>query len=163
MKYPTSSISCFADGKGYAIGSIEGRCGIVNIDLARPSFMYDTKPHDKDFCFKCHRKETNNDGDVYTVNSISFNVQYNTFGTTGSDGTYIIWNKDTKSKYKSSKNTPLPVTAGCFSDDASVWIFATGEDWSLGAHSASQRQNVINLYARKCEKEDVYKPPKQSR
>jgi mRNA export factor len=36
LKYATSSISVFGDGKGYAIGSIEGRCGIVNIDLRNP-------------------------------------------------------------------------------------------------------------------------------
>jgi hypothetical protein len=33
LNYATSSISTFADGKGYAVGSIEGRCGIVNINL----------------------------------------------------------------------------------------------------------------------------------
>jgi mRNA export factor len=33
LKYPTTAIACFADGRGYAIGSIEGRCGIKNIDL----------------------------------------------------------------------------------------------------------------------------------
>lgn len=36
LKYSTSAISCFGDGKGYAIGSIEGRCGIVNINLSNP-------------------------------------------------------------------------------------------------------------------------------
>ena len=73
-----------------------------------------------------------------------------------------MWNKDTKSKYKSSvkPSNAMPVTAGCFSDDATLWAFATGEDWSLGAHTASTRPNMINLYIRKCEKEDVFKPPK---
>lgn len=33
LKYPTTAICCFGDGKGYAIGSIEGRCGIKNVDL----------------------------------------------------------------------------------------------------------------------------------
>ena len=33
LKYPTTSIAAFPDGKGFAIGSIEGRCGIKNIDL----------------------------------------------------------------------------------------------------------------------------------
>ena len=33
LKFPTTAISCFADGKGYAIVSFEGRCGIKNIDL----------------------------------------------------------------------------------------------------------------------------------
>ena len=97
LKYATSSISAFADGKGYAVGSIEGRCGIVNIDLRVPETQ-----DQRDFCFKCHRQEdtAKHDGDVYTVNHISFNKQHNTFVTSGSDGSYIIWNKDTKSRYK---------------------------------------------------------------
>jgi mRNA export factor len=33
LKNTTTCIQCFADGKGYAIGSIEGRCGIKYIDL----------------------------------------------------------------------------------------------------------------------------------
>jgi len=54
----------------------------------------------------------------------------------GSDGTYIVWNKDTKSRYKQSVKAPLPMTAACFSDDASILAFASGEDWSLGGDAA---------------------------
>ena len=50
LKFATSSICAFADGKGFCIGSIEGRCGTVNIDLSDPD-----KEQPNDFCFKCHR------------------------------------------------------------------------------------------------------------
>lgn len=33
LKFPTTSLACFSDGKGYAVGSIEGRCGIKYVDL----------------------------------------------------------------------------------------------------------------------------------
>lgn len=33
LKYPTTGLACLADAKGYAIVSIEGRCGIKYIDL----------------------------------------------------------------------------------------------------------------------------------
>ena len=148
LKYPTSAISAFADGKGYAVGSIEGRCSIVNIEFNNPD-----AEHEKDFCFKCHRKEdaANKDGDIWTVNHITFNKQYNTFATSGSDGTFIIWNKDTKSRYKQSNAAPLPITVSCFSDDANILMFASGEDWSLGGTAATMRQNVVKLYVRACE------------
>ena len=55
----------------------------------------------------------------------------------------------------------MPVTVGCFSEDAHMWAFATGEDWSLGGAEASKRPNVVSLYIRKTEKDDVYKVPKQ--
>jgi hypothetical protein len=32
LKFSTSAISVFGDAKGYAVGSIEGRCGIKNYD-----------------------------------------------------------------------------------------------------------------------------------
>ena len=53
LKHPTTAICCFVDGKGYAIGSIEGRCGIKNIEL-----LTDTLNQEKDFCFKSHKDET---------------------------------------------------------------------------------------------------------
>ncbi len=33
LKNATTCIQCFADAKGFAIGSIEGRCGIKYVDL----------------------------------------------------------------------------------------------------------------------------------
>ena len=35
LRFATSSLSVFADGKGFAVGSIEGRCGIQNFDWGR--------------------------------------------------------------------------------------------------------------------------------
>ena len=129
LKFATTSISVFGDGKGYAVGSIEGRCGIKNYDLGKP----DMGKND-DFCFKCHREEIKQESraDVFTVNGIAFNVQYNTFATYGSDGAIIVWNKDTKSKYKSSKKFPAPFTAASFTEDGKLLAYAIGYDWSKG-------------------------------
>ena len=114
MRYTTSSIQCFGSGKGYAIGSIEGRVGIVRVNLQQPDIVDQT-----DFCFKCHRDEkTGGDPIIYAVNAMSFNRVYDTFATCGSDGTWVIWNKDTKSRYKSSNKSPMPITAACFSRDS---------------------------------------------
>jgi mRNA export factor len=33
LKYQTSSLGAFADGKGFAIGSIEGRCAIMKVNF----------------------------------------------------------------------------------------------------------------------------------
>ena len=33
LKYPTTAIACFPKGNGFAIGSIEGRCGIKYVDV----------------------------------------------------------------------------------------------------------------------------------
>lgn len=52
LKLATTSIAVFGDGKGYAVGSIEGRCGIKNYDSSKTAMG-----KDNDFCFKCHREE----------------------------------------------------------------------------------------------------------
>lgn len=35
LKYPTTCVSVFSDAKGYAIASLEGRCGIKYVDLQK--------------------------------------------------------------------------------------------------------------------------------
>ena len=52
LKESTSCIQCFPDGKGYVIGSIEGRCGVKYIDLDNNKVNTND-----DFCFKSHRIE----------------------------------------------------------------------------------------------------------
>lgn len=137
LKFATTSIQCFGDGKGFVVGSIEGRCGVNN---------YDTTKSDKgkglDFCFKCHRTEdtTKKQGECYSVNGFAFNQKYNTLASFGSDGTFATWNKDNKSKYKSSKKFPSPMTAGDFSYDGQFLAYAIGYDWSMGAEGLKTRQ-----------------------
>lgn len=55
LKYQTSTVGAFGDGKGFAIGSIEGRCAIMTCTFA-PGIAKE-KICDNDFCFKCHRVE----------------------------------------------------------------------------------------------------------
>ena len=70
--------------------------------------------------------------DVFAVNGITFNKEFNTFATYGSDGHFSTWNKDAKSKYKSSKRFPAGITAADFSDDGKMFCYAVGYDWCQG-------------------------------
>jgi WD40 repeat protein len=69
------------------VGSIEGRVAVQHIDEAQQS---------KNFTFKCHR----DNNDVYAVNSINFHPVHATFATSGSDGAYHFWDKDSKQRLK---------------------------------------------------------------
>ena len=73
LKFQSRCISCFPDGTGFAVGSIEGRVGIQYLQKI---------PGKESFAFKCHRQDTN----VYSVNAIAFQEQFGTFATVGSDG-----------------------------------------------------------------------------
>ena len=119
----------FGDGKGFAVGSIEGRCGIKNYDRQKEDLGKSTE-----FCFKCHREEIsgNPNANVYSVNGIAFNKQYNTFATFGGDGCITTWNKDFKAKYRASPKYGHPITAADFSDDGKMLCFAIGYDYSGG-------------------------------
>ena len=50
LKFATTSICCFGDARGFAIGSIEGRCGIKRVNLDTNATNWSD-----DFCFKSHR------------------------------------------------------------------------------------------------------------
>jgi mRNA export factor len=152
LRCPTTSIQCFADGKGYAIGSIEGRCGIKYIDLSKNQINLAD-----DFCFKSHRNDDASGSKVYAVNGLSFNKQFNTFATFGQDGSYYFWNKDTKSKLKSTKPAPWPVTAGDYLENATMFAYAFGYDWGKGAEEMKKAHYPVKIYVRKVKEDEAFK------
>ena len=82
------------------------------------------------------------------MNGFSFNEKYNTFCSFGSDGVLTIWNKDTKSKYKSTKKLPAPITSSCFSDDGTLLAYAIGYDWIKGYEEQKNNNYPIQIFVR---------------
>ena len=78
--------------------------------------------------------------------------------TIGSDGHYFTWNKDTKSKYKSSKKFPGPINCCDFSDDGKMLAYAVGYDWSKGAEGAKQPCQTMLFLRTPDVKSEVNKP-----
>ena len=128
---------------------------------------YDTKTHDKgaskDFCFKCHRKEDaqTKSATVWAVNGFCFNKKYNTFASYGGDGTYTTWNKDTKSKYRSSEPFPEPIVAADQTEDGQLFAYGIGYDWQRGAEGMKEKAHTNQLFIRVPELAEVYKSPSQ--
>jgi mRNA export factor len=146
LKWQTRSISCMPNGLGYAIGSIEGRVGI--------QYVEEKKPGDN-FAFKCHRSDNN----AYAVNCISFHPIHGTLSTAGSDGTFQIWDKDSKQRLKSCPNLGGPVTATAFSKLSDIFIYSIGYDWSKGYEN--YLPNAKNgIFVHKLNKQDI--EPKSS-
>lgn len=128
LKWQTRCIACFPDGKGFAIGSIEGRVGIQYVE---------EKDSSMNFSFKCHRG-TNNE--VYSVNSMSFHPVHGTFSTAGSDGSFNFWDKDSKQRLKTSSVVGDPIPATCFNRDGRIFAYAASYDWSRGYEHSKQGQ-----------------------
>ncbi|KAI8075704.1 WD40-repeat-containing domain protein [Thamnidium elegans] len=141
LKWQTRSISCFIDGQGYAISSIEGRVGIQYLD---------EKDASKCFSFKCHRDETKN---VYSVNSISFHPVYGTFSTAGADGTVSLWDKDSKQRLKTLPKANGTISCTAFNRTGNIFAYAVSYDWTKGYkfHATEGQVNKLMLHAVKDE------------
>jgi len=137
MKHQSRVISCFPDKTGFALGSTEGRVAI--------SFIED-RDMGKNYAFKCHR-ETN---DIYSVNVVTFHPVFGmSFATGGSDGTFHFWDKEKQQRLKQFQKMPLPISAGTFNYDGSIFAYSVSYDWSKGhEHFHPQNQkNSIFLHA----------------
>jgi len=133
LKYQLRSIACMPDQSGYIVGSIEGRCAI---EFLSPDEQRDSRS----FMFKCHR----NNQEIYAVNSISFNTQFSTFATAGSDGSFHFWDYRNKSRTKAFGAHPQPISAAAFSPDSNFYAFSQSYDWSRGsvAHNPAAKNSV---------------------
>ena len=133
LKWQTRVVSCYPNGEGYAIGSIEGRVSLNNFDANNNNAV---------FSFKCQRDDSN----VYAVNAISFHPTYGTFSTAGSDGTYNMWDKDSKQRLKSSAKLGNSISATSFNRNGSVFAYALSYDWSKGfEHNSRDMKNIVML------------------
>lgn len=119
LKWQTRTVSCYHNGSGFAVGSIEGRVGLQWVE---------EKQQNLNFAFRCHRDGNN----AYAVNDISFHPQHGTFVTAGSDGFLHFWDKDSKQRLESSPNLGSPIPATAFSRNGSYLAYALSYDWSKG-------------------------------
>jgi len=132
LKYQHRCVSIFTDREkaptiptGFAIGSVEGRVAIQYLNPANPK---------DNFTFKCHRSNgaSQNYQDVYVVHDISFHPQHGTLATVGSDGRYSFWDKDARTKLKTSEQVEQSVTRCAFSARGEIFAYAVSYDWSKG-------------------------------
>lgn len=69
---------------------------------------------------------------------MAFHPTYGTLATAGGDGSFQIWDKDSKQRLKSSVNLGGPINAIAFSKHSDILIYAVGYDWS--------KVNTIHIY-----------------
>merc|ERR1712228_38227 len=100
LKYQHRCVSIFRDKKssptGFALGSVEGRVAIQYVNTTNPK---------DNFTFKCHRSNgaVNGFQDIFAVNDIAFHPVHGTLATVGSDGRFSFWDKDARTKLKTSE------------------------------------------------------------
>lgn len=144
MKMQTRCVSCFPDKKGYAVGSLEGRCWISNIE--------DTS---KNFKFKCHRSAE----EIFAVNSMDFHPTTGALATAGGDGTFAFWDKENRQRLKTFNSCNYPVTVGKFNATGDMYAYAVSYDWSKG-HEANYMNLPKSIMIHKVQEDDVKPKPK---
>lgn len=64
------------------------------------------------------------------MNDIKFHPEHGTLATVGSDGRYSFWDKDARTKLKTSDQMEQPITACAFNGDGQIFAYAVSYDWS---------------------------------
>ena len=150
LKYQTRKVCVFTEGNGFAEGSIEGRVAIKYINLNLPP-QINNETHcitsKDDFAFRCHRNLNTNPIEVYPVNDIAFNPVYGTFATVGGDGSYIIWDKESKSRLKQGiTNDNSPLTSCDYNGNGDLLAYSIGYDWSRGIMDEGKYNTKIGIH-----------------
>ncbi|KAI5280453.1 hypothetical protein KEM52_004136, partial [Ascosphaera acerosa] len=132
----TRVVTCFPNGLGWALASVDGRCAVQHVDEARAA---------ANFAFKCHRALDQQQHQqqqqlppqprnayVYSVNDITYHPLHGTFSTAGSDGTFHFWDGAAKHRLKAFPAVGGPITATDFDRSGSIFAYAVSYDWSMG-------------------------------
>ena len=150
LRHQTRCVAAFPDKEGFAIGSIEGRVAIHHVD---------PKDNHRNFAFKCHRETTESRAgqpstcNIYSVNNIAFH-NLGTFATSGSDGVFNFWDKDSKQRLMAFKKCNQPISCAAFNSIGNLYAYALSYDWSRGSESHTPSSpNTIMLH--KVQKDEI--------
>ena len=64
------------------------------------------------------------------VNDIAFHPVHGTLSTVGSDGRFSFWDKDARTKLKTSDQFDQPITTCAFNAQGNIFGYASSYDWS---------------------------------
>ena len=103
------------------------------------------------FTFKCHRSSVPNQQfqDIYAVNDIKFHPVHGTLATVGSDGRFSFWDKDSRTKLKTSEPMEQSITTSCFNHNGQIFAYAVSYDWSKG-HEFNNPQKKNHIFLHSC-------------
>lgn len=80
----------------------------------------------------------------FKVNAISFHPVHGTLATVGSDGRFSFWDKDARTKLKTSEQLDQPITACCFNHNGNIFAYASSYDWSKVCYIKKPQQRSFS-------------------
>ncbi|CCO33113.1 Poly(A)+ RNA export protein [Rhizoctonia solani AG-1 IB] len=154
LKWQTRVVSCFPTGKGFGMGSIEGRVAMQYVDEKEAS---------NNFSFRCHRQDqglSKNNTHIFPVNDISFHPVYGTFSTAGGDGVISFWDGDSKTRLKSLDAAGGPISCTAFNKNGSLFAYAVSYEWSKG-HTGMTANHPNKIMLHQTKDEEVKRRPRK--
>eukprot|EP00965_Chrysotila_dentata_P029205 971394-Pleurochrysis_carterae.AAC.4 len=141
LKMQTRCVAQMPSGRGFAMGSVEGRVAIEYVDPSPSVQVCDLHvargcllPHAQKlrYAFKCHRATIEGKEVVYPVNAISFHPAMGTFATGGCDGIVSVWDGEHKKRICQFKRYHTSISALAFSRDGSHLAVAASSTYEKG-------------------------------
>ncbi len=83
---------------------------------------------------------------VLQVNDIAFHPVHGTLATVGSDGRFSFWDKDARTKLKTSDQFDQPITTCSFNAQGNIFGYASSYDWSKVQCSILLRNPLASLH-----------------
>merc|ERR1712165_312847 len=85
----------------------------------------------------------------YQHRCIAIHPVHGTLATVGSDGRFSFWDKDARTKLKTSEPLDQAISCCSFSNDGQIFAYAVCYDWSKG-HEFHNPQKKRHIYLRNC-------------
>jgi cell cycle arrest protein BUB3 len=127
LRFQTRSIRCFPNKQGFVTSTIEGRVAVN---------YFDEEMQRKKYAFKCHRRKSESGQEqIYPVNAIAFNKEYNTFATGGSDGVVNIWDPFNKKRLCQFHPYPAGIVSLAFDSTGSKLAIGSSYHYEEGEKS----------------------------
>lgn len=137
LRYQTRCLAVMPDGRGYALGSVEGRVAMEYFDLSPAAQA-------AKYAFKCHRRAEGGKDVVFPVHGIAFHPLLGTFATGGGDGVVSVWDGDNKKRLFQVLRYPTSVASLALSRDGSMLAVASSYTYERGQEgSAAQPPDAI--------------------
>mmetsp|Transcript_25406 Transcript_25406/g.46168 ORF Transcript_25406/g.46168 Transcript_25406/m.46168 type:complete len:369 (-) Transcript_25406:331-1437(-) len=150
LKLPSRCIRAYPDGRGYAIGSVDGRVSMEFFDMSPESQALK-------YAFKCHRRAEEGRDVIYPVHTIAFHPVYGTFATGGGDGVICFWDGEHKKRIAQIARYPTSVSSVAFNADGTLMAIAS----SYCYESGDKKHPADSLYIRNVQESDAR--PKQKK
>ncbi|VEL12411.1 unnamed protein product [Protopolystoma xenopodis] len=83
------------------------------------------------------------------VNDMAFHPIHGTLATVGSDGRYMFWDKDSRTKIRGLETPDQPLTCCAFNAKGQIFAYAAGYDWSRG-HQFVEQNKQPKIMLRAC-------------